>query len=164
MKKIENLLAVFLPLIFAVSPHALAYPWWPHCYGPIQEASLIATVVKYTSSCELAEPLKLMRVDHYYPLMKSVLTVDAWQGSYIRNTETDTTYRIDNYDCEGHFQFSSQAMTSEAGVASFAIDNPNLHDDVDLSFVANAGMTDGEAQAALDSAKQKCELQRLVIL
>ena len=39
---------------------------------------------------------------------------------------------------------------------SFEVENPNLQDDVRVSFVANAPMTDEEAKEALEKARQAC--------
>jgi hypothetical protein len=75
----------------------------------------------------------------------------AYESIIERNYYYDTCTGVRTY--QGEPYLGDRYETS----VDYAIDNPNLHSDVSLSFVANAPMTDHEAKAALKKALHECE-------
>lgn len=128
---------------------------WHHCHIST-DATLISRSTVFTSAeCKPHAPLSLRRVSHIYPRL-GALVVDAWQGSYTRAARTTSVYRIDKFDCHGHLVGSGTKTVASEHTIVFSIDNPNLHDDVDSTFAANAPLTDDEAQAAMRGVNAAC--------
>lgn len=156
MKNLAPILA-----FFAAAP-ALGYyppPWWPHdprCQ-PQTTQRLISQDTTVTGGCGQTETLQLGRTSHSYPAMGGLtLEVEYWEGSYGYPTHTHSVYENDVYDCYGQLQNSFQSTDESDSVVEFSVDNPNLHDDVAISFVATAPLTDPEARAALAASSQAC--------
>jgi len=125
------------------------------CYYS-DSVTLISSRTSASGPCTRVEPT-LQRVTHRFPNM-GTLTVNAWVGGYSRSGTTVSTYRIDHFDpCSGRFINSETSTTTESTVFEFNVDNPNLHNSVQQSFIANAPMTDQEAQAAMSAALNKCQ-------
>jgi hypothetical protein len=142
-------------LLLALAPQAGA----ADCHE-MSSSQIVSTVVlRFRDSvCLPGKPLALAETEHAYPLMSNQsYTVRYWQGSYERAASLQDTYRTDVYDsCSGGFLRTIYAPgPAYEGMAQFAIDNPNLHDDVRQSF-ALVPMTDGEAKAALADRLTAC--------
>jgi hypothetical protein len=120
-------------------------------------STLISKSLTYTiDSCKLSEPLSLSRATHHYPLLGE-LTVDSWKGAYTRSAQVKSVYEDAIFSCRDGYIGSMRRESVELENVPFAVDNPNLQDDVAASYIANAPMTNGEAQAALEKALQNCQ-------
>lgn len=112
--------------------------------------------------CKVSEPLELSVKEQSYPLMRdNPYTVKYWKGSFEQAsiTKTKTTYLHEVYNrCIGKTLISEQKVipTQDEEHFSFKLDNPNLHDDVNASYLL-LPMTDEEAASAFDKAKSDCE-------
>ena len=138
------------PLSFASYRHH-------HCHCDTYVRSwLVSQALDYTSSeCGASEPLTLTRTTHYYSALGS-LTVDAWQGAFLRPAKRTSLIQYDTFNCHGDLVQSFQGTEVSQEEIRFTVDNPNLHDDVTKSFVANAPLTDNEAKQALEETRQEC--------
>jgi hypothetical protein len=131
-------------------------PWGPRCFGLQVVTTLESSTSAFSeSTCEVGDKLAFSRIAHDYPLLGS-LTVDYWQGSYTRQAATTDTYQDNYYDCWGNLQNSSSRTVVTPFTETFTLDNPNLHDDVNYTFLANAPLTDDEAKTAYDKLQQDC--------
>lgn len=136
-------------------PYQYPYPYYNRCYYS-DSVTLIASKPSAAGPCIRIEPT-LQRVTHHFPVM-GTLTVNAWVGGYSRSATVTNTYRIDRVDpCSGRFISSETYTDTESKVYEYNVDNPNLHASVQQSFIANAPMTDQEAQAAMSTALNKCQ-------
>src|ERR1700677_1604155 len=137
MKTVLCLMAVVF-LLTSYPSLAWDYVWWPRCQGPSVISTLISSRSEFTTTiCEIGDPLVLSRINHFYPILGE-LTVDYWQGSFTRQAVAFESYQDNVYDCSGRLQNSSKRAITRPFLETFALDNPNLHDDVSMSFLANA--------------------------
>lgn len=125
--------------------------------GDYTVSRMIGSSRIFTSNeCKTGAPLSLTHGPHDYPLLGS-MKVGYWRGNFFRAARETDTYEYDTYDREGNLINTWTQKRSFDLEIKFSVDNPNLHDDVDKTFIANAPMTDDEAKTAWIHAKQDCE-------
>ena len=131
-----------------------------HDHCPTQATSRVVgtRVLSYHGGCSAGTPNTIGRTHHAYPLMGGRdYEVDYWQGTYRQPALLQDIVEYDYYDCYGGFEGAEEASgTAHEGFAEFAVANPNLSDDISVSF-ALVPMTDAEAAVALVAARQACE-------
>jgi len=143
---------LFAPSLFTQRAEAHYWPWHhPRCEYPESSSSVLEQDIASLQGGCTEVPLQLVRT----PWQGQ--TVDSWQGGYERKVIMHTTYRIDHLDpCSGNVLWSESKEGNLPQTVSFNIENPNLDPDVP-SYVANAPLTQAEAQAEMVVPKATCE-------
>jgi hypothetical protein len=119
----------------------------------------LASKVTKVGDCTVADPLLLVQTEHNYPLMTfNPYNVEIWQGTYVQKLETATNYLHEVLDrCDhGRIIYSGKVTETLSGSQEFEITNPNLSDDIAISYEI-LPMTEIEAQAAFTRVKAACE-------
>lgn len=164
-----TLSAIFLFLIgipsyaevrFEIRPRPSVYHYY---YCPDRENWYLhrERVASYNGGCSLDKPLNQTRVNHYFPRMRRSLSVGAWQGSYTRKAKLIRTYQYVLQDCRGRIlENFTQDYEYRDVEMEFSVVNPNLDVGVSESFVAQAPMTDQEAQSEMEQTRRRCVTSR----
>ena len=152
------------------------------CQDGLKYTRVLSTrLLENEGHCEVSNKLQLTRVSQYYPKMNIELQVDAWSGTYTGHAlYQDTLQDYYENDCSAvapspgtvpnpassnqipetidEYNFGEPYLgVPYVSETSFEIDNPNLHDDISMSFEASAPMTDEDAKEAFAQLRKTCE-------
>jgi len=154
-----NRIAIILISTLAATAPTLSQAFYPrYCGTELISSNLRVEVISYDSNtCTQTQPLSLVRRLHHFPLLGE-LTVDVWGAEFTRIATVRLTTRWSRLDCFGSLIDTwTESEVRQNYPVRFEMDNPNLHDDVKASYLANAPMTDAESKVELTQTLKRCE-------